>query len=334
MTVDISERIEELTGIFGPSGREAQVADYIKNALLELGAEVHEDPMGNVIGKIGTEGPKLLFAAHMDTIGLMVTAIDDKGYLSFTDVGWLDPAMIAHTFVRFENGAQAAVCIREEKIGKELKLKDLYLDLGVQSREEAEKLVSIGDMAVFLPHFHRNDSRILATYLDNRSGCGVLLSAAEKIRNPKNQVYLLFTVQEEIGTRGAAPGAYGIMPDAAFAVDVTDVNDVPGTKNQGTCALGKGAGIKILDSVAMSRPCVVFAMERIGKEKDIPCQRDILLGGGTDAGPMAQVGRGIPVGGVSIPCRYVHAPIEVCDTVDLKASADLIAAMAETEWKA
>lgn len=331
--MELSKRIEELTALFGPSGRETAVAEYIKHALMELGAEVSVDTMGNVVGKMGTEEPKLLFAAHMDTVGLMVTAIDEQGFLSFTNVGSLEPSMIAQTFVRFENGVQAAVCVREDKVGKELKLKDLYLDLGVRDRAEAEKLVSLGDMAVFLPHFHRNGSKLMATYLDDRSGCGVLLSAAEKIKTPRNRMVFLFTVQEEIGTRGAAPGAYGVMPDAAFAVDVTDVNDVPGTMHQGTTALGKGAGIMILDSNAMSRPQVVSAMERIGAEHNIPCQRDVLLSGGTDAGPMAQVGRGIPVGGVSIPCRYVHGPIEVCDTSDLEACADLIAAMAETEWK-
>ena len=138
-------------------------------------------------------------------------------------------------------------------------------------------------------------------------------------------------MQEEVGTRGAGPAAFDIQGSIGIAVDVTAVDDVPGSIHDGTAVLGKGAGIKILDHSALCRPELISAMDRIAKAYDIPVQKDIMTGGGTDAGPMAQSGAGMTVGGISLPCRYTHAPIEVCDQKDMEACVRLVAALAETE---
>ena len=158
-----------------------------------------------------------------------------------------------------------------------------------------------------------------------------MLQALDQIKNLKNEVYYVFSVQEEVGTRGAGPAAFDIQGSIGIAVDVTAVDDVPGSIHDGTAVLGKGAGIKILDHSALCRPELISAMDRIAKAHDIPVQKDIMTGGGTDAGPMAQSGAGMTVGGISLPCRYTHAPIEVCDQKDMEACVRLEAALAETE---
>lgn len=323
--------LRELTAIYGPSGREQKIADRIMELLREKALKPYQDNMGNVIVPVGGSGKRILFMAHMDTVGLMLTRIDKDGYGYFTNIGWLDPAMIAHRIVLFENGVKAAVCIRDDKIGKEIKLKDLYLDFGTKSEAETRALVAVGDIAVYQPEFWEQGDRIMASYLDNRAGCAILLAALDEIQELKNEVYFVFSAQEEVGTRGAAPAAYGIDGAWGIAVDVTAVDDVPGSIHDGTACLGKGAGIKVLDRIAMSRPEVIAAMHRAAEREHIPTQNEIMIGGGTDAGPVAEVRSGMAVGGVSLPCRYTHAPVEICDKNDLEACVGLVTALAETE---
>lgn len=330
--MDMIKTLRALTGAFGPSGREEQTAEQIRMLLPEK-LEHYTDSMGNLIVHLGGVGQKVVFSAHMDTVGIMVSRIDKNGYCWFTNIGWLDPASIAQQTVVFENGVRGIVCIPDDKVGKELKRKDLYLDLGAENQAEAEKLVAVGDMAVFAPQFSQNGNRILSSFLDNRAGCAILLSAMEQITDPKNDVYFLFSTQEEVGLRGAKPGAYGIDGAIGIAVDVTATDDVPGSIHDGTAALGKGAGIKVMDSAALCRPAVIAAVEQAAKDRDIPVQKDIMKSGGTDAGAMAGVRSGMAVGGISLPCRYTHAPVEVCDLRDLEACVRLVTAVAEMEMK-
>ena len=329
--MEITTILSGLTGVYGPSGREGKVAEAILRHIETMGRSASVDPAGNVVCKVGDQGKKIVFAAHMDSIGLMLTRIDKDGYGYFTSVGWLDAGMIAHSMVEFENGVKAALCIKEDKVGKEIKLTDLYLDFGTKTKGETEEKVSVGDTAVFCRQYHELGDRICGTYLDNRAGCAVLLSTLETIKEPKNQVYFLFTTQEETGTGGAGPGCYGIDGAIGIAVDVTAVDDAPGSSHEGTAVLGKGAAIKILDKSALSSPEVVRKMTGVAEENRIPNQKDILTGGATDAGAMAGVRSGMMVGGVSIPCRYTHSPTELMDKNDLKACADLVTALAETE---
>ncbi len=325
------ETLKTLTALYGPSGSEGDVRAWILKNLQDRNIDAKTDALGNLVAKIGGSGKKLVFSAHMDTVGVMLTEIDKDGYGKFTAIGWLDPATIAHTPVRFENGTVAAICIQDDKVGKELKAGDLYLDFGTGSKEETEQLVTVGDTAAFVPRFMESRNRILSTFLDNRAGCAILLDALDQMKNLKNEVYYVFSVQEEVGTRGAGPAAFGIQGSIGIAVDVTAVDDVPGAIHDGTAVLGGGAGIKILDHSALCHPELIADMDKIAKEHGISTQKDIMTGGGTDAGPMAQSGTGMAVGGISLPCRYTHAPIEVCDKNDMEACVRLVAALAETE---
>ncbi len=326
------ELIKKLTAVYGPSGREETVAGVIMTLLREEGLEPRTDGMGNVIVKVGGEGKKLVFMAHMDTVGLLLTRIDKDGFGYFTNIGWLDPAMIAHNMVVFENGVQAAVCISDNKVGKEIKLGDLYLDFGFASKEETEKNISVGDMAVYKPVYLEQGEKIMSTYLDDRCGCVILLSALKKMRDLKNEVWFVFSAQEELGARGAGPAAYGIDGAVGIAVDVTAVDDVPGSAHDGTAILGKGAGIKVMDRNTLSRPVVMEAMRKAAIREDISTQNEMMLGGGTDAGRMAETGSGMAVGGISLPTRYTHSPVEICHKNDYLACVRLVAALAETEF--
>ena len=327
----MTELLKELTELYGPSGCEKATAQWIMAYLSDHGVKARQDRMGNVIAKVGGQGKKLVYTAHMDTVGLMLTDVDKDGFGRFTAIGWLDPATVAHTPVRFANGTMASICIRDDKVGKALELTDLYLDFGTASKEETELLVTVGDTAAFVPRLLESKGRITASFLDNRAGCAILLSALDRIKAPKNEIYFVFSVQEEVGTRGAGPAAYGLGGAYGIAVDVTAVDDVPGTIHDGTARLGKGAGIKILDKSALCRPELIQKLGEIASTHDIPVQKDIMTGGGTDAGPMAQAGPGMAVGGISLPCRYTHAPLEVCDKNDMEACVQLVAALAETE---
>lgn len=329
--MEINTVLPELAEIYGPSGREARVAEKLSSLLREKGLETETDALGNVWGRLGDAGKKIVFAAHMDSIGLMLCRIDKDGYGYVTAVGGVSAQAIAHAEVLFQNGVRALVCVRDDKSGKELKVSDLYLDFGTRSREETEEKVSVGDIAVYAHRYQRLGGRIAGTYLDDRAGCAVLLSAIDRVKAPKNQVYFLFTTQEETGASGAGPACYGIDGAIGIAVDVTAVDDIPGSNHDGTAVLGKGAAIKILDRSAMSSTAVIQWMTETAKARNIPHQKDILTIGGTDAGAMAGVRKGMNVGGISIPCRYTHSPLELIDGEDLEACAELIAALAETE---
>ena len=176
------ETLKTLTALYGPSGNEEEVRAWILKKLQDRNIDAKTDALGNIVAKIGGNGKKLVFSAHMDTVGLMLTEIDKDGYGKFTAIGWLDPATIAHTPVRFENGTVAAICIQDDKVGKEPKAKDLYLDFGTGSKEETEQLVSVGDTAAFVPRFMESKNRILSTFLDNRAGCAILLDALDERR--------------------------------------------------------------------------------------------------------------------------------------------------------
>mgnify|MGYP002514868690 CR=1 FL=1 len=218
----------------------------------------------------------------------------------------------------------------EEKaeFGK-LKLDECYIDIGAKSDEEAKKLVRVVDTAVYDTAVNCMGCKVVAPYMDNRVSCAILLAAlAQMPEVVPNDVYFVFTVQEEVGLRGAKTAAYAVDPDYGIAVDVTDVDDTPGSEKNGTVQLGKGAAIKLMDSSVICHPEVVKILSDLSEEKKIAAQKDILRAGGTDAGAMQVSRMGVRAGGISVPCRYIHSPVEMTDVVDFKACVDLTVAYA------
>lgn len=325
---DMFEAISKLTAAFGPSGQEQPVSTLISAMARPYADEIACDTMGNLIVHKKGSGPKLMLAAHMDTIGLVVTYIEDDGALRVGKLGGVSPKEIRNAPVCFASPdghtVNGTVKVHGKADESKLTVDDLYVDIGAGSREEAQRMVRLGDAAVFAANAMPAGNRIISPYLDNRVSCAVLLKALEEIRESVYDLYFVFTVQEELGTRGAKTAAYGIDPDYAIAVDVTNACDWPGASKTGSAVLGGGAAIKVMDASVISHPEMVERLSKLAQENGIKAQLDVLTKGGTDAGAIHQSRNGVITGGISIPCRYVHTPTSMVDLSDVAACVDLV----------
>lgn len=327
--MELFEYMQRLNAAHGPAGDEAGICEVIMELAEPYADEMTVDVLGNLIVRKKGNGPKVMFAAHMDSIGFIVTHIEKEGFLRVGRIGGITPHDIAFTPVRFKNGTKGVVVPEEKADFGKLKLDECFLDIGAKSGEEARKLVRIGDTAVYDTAVNCMGNKVVSPYMDNRVSCAVLLAAlAQMPAECLNDVYFVFTVQEEVGIRGAKTATYAIDPDFGVAVDVTDVDDTPGSEKNGTVQLGKGAAIKVMDSSVICHPDVVAKMDSLAGEKSIPAQKDILRAGGTDAGSIHVSRMGVRTGGISMPCRYIHTPVEMTDVVDFKACVDLTVAYA------
>ena len=323
--MELIELLEALNQTHGPSGDEGAVREKIEELAKPFADEMFTDTLGNLIVRKKGSGPRVMFAAHMDSIGFIVTHIEKEGFLRVGKLGGVSPKEAAYAPVRFKNGVRG-VFVPEEKadFGK-LKLDECFIDIGARDGEEARALVQVGDTAVYDQGVRVQGSRVISPYLDDRIACAVLLRALEQISEPVCDLYMVFTVQEEVGLRGARTAAWWVEPNTGIAVDITDVDDTPGSEKCGTAQLGRGAAIKVMDSSVICHPDVVARLEELAKARNIPVQRDIMRAGGTDAGAIHTVRAGARVGGISIPCRYIHTPAETADLSDAEACARLAA---------
>lgn len=322
--MDTFELIAKLTAVYGPSGREQAIARTISELARPYADEIAVDTLGNLIVHKKGNGPKLMLAAHMDTIGLVVTYIEEDGTLRVGKLGGIPPKEIRNAPVRFENGVYGAVKLHGKADEDKLTVDDLYIDIGAGSGEEARKLVQLGDVAIFAGCAMSAGKRVIAPYLDNRVSCAVLLNVLGQLKESAYDLYLVFTVQEELGLRGAKTAAYGIDPEYAIAVDVTNACDWPGAAKTGSAVLGGGAAIKVMDTSVICHPEMVDKLSKLAGEKGIKAQMDVLTKGGTDAGAIHQSRLGVITGGVSIPCRYPHTPTSMVDLTDVEACTKLL----------
>jgi endoglucanase len=317
---------KELAGIFAPAGRENGIIYRLHDMAKPYADECHIDTLGNLIVRKKGNGKKIMVSAHADSIGLVITHIEEKGLLRFCGVGGLKPELLLGANVIFENGAKGTACREAKAKLDELKVHDCFIDIGADSRDSALKFVNVGDMAVFYAESYQNCGKIVSPYLDDRIGCVVLLQALAMLKDPVNDIYFVFSVQEEVGLRGAKTAAYAIDPDIGLAVDVTLAGDVPSQKAHMSCELGKGAAIKIRDSSVISHKGVIAWLETAAKNAKIPVQREVLPAGGSDAGAIHISRGGVPSGGISIPARYIHSPAEMADLSDIDACTRLLLA--------
>lgn len=327
--MDILETLRTLNACHGPSGNEGAVSAAIECLARPFVDTLVRDSLGNLIAHKKGTGSKILFAAHMDSIGFIVTHIDEKGFLRFGRLGGLRAHSCIHTVVRFQNGVQGVVCLDGAVEPKNMKLDDLYIDIGAANKEEAQSLVHLGDTAVYDAAPFAAGNKLISPYLDNRISCVTLLLALEQLQASEHDLYFVFTVQEELGMRGAKTAAYGIDPDYAMAIDVTWSDDELGAKHTGSSVQGGGAAIKVMDGSIICHPQMVSRLEDLALKRGITYQRDVIRSGGTDAGAIHQTRSGVQTGGVSIPCRYMHSPVEMVDRRDVEACAALIVAAAE-----
>ena len=328
--MELTEILCMLDSAHGPSGDEGDIRAVIHQLASPWADEITSDVMGNLVAHKKGSGPKVMFAAHMDSIGFIVTHIEKEGFLRVGKLGGISPKDVLNTPVRFKNGVRG-VLVAEEKAEDKLKLEDCYLDIGARDEEQARSLVQVGDTAVYDTAVTEVNGRVISPYLDDRIACAILLKAMEQVGPCENDLYFVFTVQEEVGTRGAKTAAWSVDPDYGIAVDVTDVDDTPGSAKYGTCKLGRGAAVKVMDSSVICQPEVVKALEQCAQDKGIAVQRDIIRAGGTDAGPIHVTRTGVRTGGISIPCRYIHTPTEMADLSDVQSCVDLTVAFAQAK---
>lgn len=324
------ELLERLVNKFGASGNEDEIRDAIKEEIRGKVDIIKTDPMGNLIAVKKGTGRKIMLAAHMDEIGVIATYIDEKGFIRFSNIGWVSPYYALGQRVRFKNGTTGAV-FYEEKLDdmKNLKLSKMYIDIGAQNKSEAETLVKPGDAAVFEGAFVKRDNTIVSKALDDRCGCAALIRLINDPPVTNNEIYYVFTTQEELGLRGAKTAAFNLKPDIAIAIDVTDTGDTP-EGHPLELRLGKGPAVKIKDDSYIAHPSVRKLIEDAAIGMGIEYQREILESGGTDAGAIHLEAGGIPSGGVSVVCRYVHSPVETISINDLEKAVMIIKGSVET----
>lgn len=247
--------IKNILGAYGPSGREDKAAEAIKQYVAPYADEVYRDAMGNLIAhKRGTSGKKIMLSAHMDQIGFIVVAIDEKGFLRVARVGGVNPIISTAREVVFENGVKGVTYFENTaKHGvNEATFNELYIDIGCASREEAEKKVAIGDMAVYVTNYVELGERAACGAMDDRICCAIVAEAMKKMKS-EHDVYAVFTVQEEVGCRGGSPAAYAIEPDLNISLDVTGVGDIPECSRMAV-SLGCGPTVKVMDSSVIVPP--------------------------------------------------------------------------------
>ncbi|MGA7192746.1 MAG: M42 family metallopeptidase [Anaerolineales bacterium] len=318
----MKQLIQKLTDAFGPSGYEDSIRDVIRAEIKEFADDIRVDTLGNLIARKGKGGTRIMVAAHMDEIGLMATHVDEKGFVRFTGIGGVYPRNLPGGRVRFVNGTRGVIGLDGGIVGNVLPpLEKMFIDVGASSNDDCP--VKTGDVAAFERPFLDLGNRVVAKSLDDRIGCAVAIESLRSLKSTSNEVYFVFTTQEEVGTRGAQTSAYEIDPDLGFSIDVTSWGDTPGQRDFDV-ALGKGPAIKIRDGGMLSDPHIVEWMMSAAEKNKIPYQREVLLGGTTDARAMQLVRGGIPVGCISIPCRYVHSPSEMIDFADVQNAVKLV----------
>ncbi len=312
--------LKKLSQAFGPSGNERDVREILLQQIDTKAYEIQVDPLGNLIIRKPGEGKKVLIVSHMDEVGIIVTHIDDKGYLYFAPVGGLKRINLIAKRVRFGNGRVGVISVEKNPTEEGNTHGKIYIDIGVSSEQEARKVIKEGDMAVLVGDFQETSSHIISKAIDDRVGCFIAIEILKQIKCPYD-LYFAFSVQEEVGARGAKTVVHEIEPDIALIVDTTLSFDSPKDKNR--TSLGLGAAIKVMDRSIVVSPLVKNWMAEVARDKNISFQWEIISEGGTDAGPIHLTRGGIPTGGIAIPVRYLHSGNEIVTKFDIETAFKL-----------
>jgi putative aminopeptidase FrvX len=324
----MNELIKKLVEIYGPSGFEDQVRELIHSEIEAFADEISIDALGNLIAlKKGNRGNglKIMVAAHMDEIGLMVSHITAEGFLRATNIGSIYPHSLLGSRVQFEDGLIGVVYsdrIEDRKVVHPLEKH--YIDVGASGNGNSP--IQVGAAAGFQREFLTHGNRLSGKSMDDRIGCFVVLDTLRRLKGTPHDVYFVFSVQEEVGARGAQAAANAILPDVGIAIDVTPTGDVPESRTL-PVQLGKGPAIKVKDAGMIAHVGLVRAMRNRAEATGIPYQMEVLDVGSTDARSMQVAGPGSAAGCISIPCRYVHSQSETVDAQDVQNAIDLLLAI-------
>ncbi len=334
---EMFELIKALSESHGVSGREKKVKNKIKELISEFAEEVKEDEMGNLIARIGSGEKKIMIAAHMDEIGLMVKSIDDKGFIRFVKLGGiydgtiLNQRVVVHTKkgeVLGVIGSKPPHKMKREEMEKVIKAEEMFIDVGAESKKEVEEEfgIELGNWITIERDVAKlGKNKVTGKAFDDRIGCAVLIKLAKELSKNKEKIkdktiYLVFTVQEEVGLKGARTSAFEIDPDFAIAVDTNLPNDFPAADNNDPpMKLGKGPAVTIIDASGLGiivREDIISFISDVAKKGKIPIQLDVSDAGTTDAAIINITRAGIPTATISVPARYIHTPVEVIDLRD------------------
>jgi endoglucanase len=335
------KNFEKLTEISGGSGFEEKVIEFMAAELKRSLSDVSVDPMGNVIGKIGEGKRSVMVCVHTDEVGLLVKYIDPKGYIYFDLNGMIDERVLLSTKVDIctDQGIYTGVVgvknrhlLTLEDLKRPISISDLWIDIGAKDENEVRRWgIEIGDPIVFHPNFQKiGKDTIISKAIDNRAGCAILISLAERIKSKKidYQLFLVAAVQEEIGSRGAKVAAQTLAPDMAIVLDTVPASDPITPLQQATSECGKGPVIRSMDVNAMGWGTIYSKKIRqrliqTALKNKIPHQKDIFRTW-TDASTIHTSGKGIPCGGLYIPRRYSHSPVELVKWSDVEKTAELL----------
>ncbi len=324
--------IAKLVKTAGPPGFENEVRSLARSEIEPFVEELRVDSLGNLIarkGQLAPGGLKVMLAAHLDEVGLIVSHIDEKGFARFTPLGPLNQQSAVGSRVRFFNGVTGLIGLEMPPGGiKASKFDEMFIDLGVKGRRQCP--VRIGDPAVFEGELSDLGERMVGKALDDRVGIALLIEVArrmseQKIESP-NEIYFVFSAQEEIGSRGAAAAAFSIDPDLGLSLHLSQAGGTPNGPHI-ELELGRGPGIKVKDQWMLSDPRVVDWLVRTAKEAHIPYQMEIVEKGTTDACAIQLSRTGVPAASLSLPARYLHSPTEMADYDDAQNMLDLLLAL-------
>ncbi|MDD3621205.1 MAG: M42 family metallopeptidase [Methanofollis sp.] len=334
----MKELLKKLSNAHGISGSEGSVAEVIRAEVAPFVDEIREDSMGNLIAVKKGDDFSVLLAAHMDEIGAMVKYVDEKGFVRFVTIGgWYDPTLYAQRVVLHGTkgpvygvvGGKPPHVMKEEDRKRPPKVDDMFIDIGATSAEDAAALgIEVGTPVSIDREFRPlANTRMTGKAFDNRAGCAMLIETLKKVESP-HTIYGVFTVQEEVGLKGAKTVAYSLNPDCAIATDTTIPGDHPGIeKKDASLEMGAGPVITIVDSNGrglIANRKVVAWLRQAAEAKEIPYQLEVGKGGTTDATSIHLERGGIPATTLSIPTRYIHSPVEVLDLADIENGAALL----------
>ncbi len=336
----LNETLEQLSNACGVTGRENEVRELMIQLMKPYADEIVVDKLENVIAikKGKSAAPKIMLAAHMDEVGLMVKTITKEGFLQFTKMGGIDdrilPAQKVTVFSRKGTfpgiiGSKPPHIQKEEERKKVTAFDELFIDIGAESKEDAMALgVAVGDPVGFdIKYVPLGRDVVIGKAFDNRAGCVTMVEALKLMEKTDCTVCAVGTVQEEVGLRGAATAAFGVDPDLAIALDVTIAGDVPGVREFDTSVkMGKGPALTISDSGLITHPKILRWLLDTAEEEKIPFQLETGLMGSTDAARISITRQGIPSGNISIPTRYIHSPVAMLCLKDIENSAKLTVA--------
>ncbi len=329
----VKKLLQVLTETFGPPGYEDEARKVVRREVEALADEVRVDSLGNlIVRKLPTrasrDARKIMIAAHMDEIGVIVSHVDENGFVRFSPLGGVFRRYVLGGRVRFLDGTQGIIGFdRLDNVDELPTLDKVYIDVGATSPRDSP--VRVGDVAAFDRQYSDLGNRLVAKSMDNRVGVLVAIETLRALKSSPYDLYFVFTTQEEVGVRGATTASYGVDPDIGIALDVTPTGDTPNALRM-DMTLGKGPCIKIQDAGMIADTRVVQWMIRAAEKHRIPYQREVLLRGGTDARAIQLTRAGVPAGCISVPVRYVHSPSEMVDYSDVQNAIRLLTAILRT----